>query len=82
VAIIETKTYECDCCGRQSQHRDFNNGVQSGSGNLSLSGTSGGMSYNGDWGGCNYNIKKMLCFDCVEKVSSHLNKLSKELKGS
>ncbi len=82
MAIIETKIYECDCCGRQSQQSDFSDGVRSGNGNLTLTGSSGGMAYNGDWGGSNYNIKKLLCFSCVDKISEHLNKLSKELKDS
>lgn len=80
MAIIETKTYECDCCGRQSDKSDFNTGSVCGYGNLTLSGSHGGMSYNGDWGGLSYNIKKLLCFSCAEKISEYISKLSKELK--
>lgn len=80
MAIIETKTYVCDCCGRQSKHSDFNTGSVCGAGTLKLKGSSGGMSYNGDWGGVSYDTEKLLCFSCVEKVRECLMSLSKDLK--
>lgn len=80
MAIIETITYECDCCGRQSGTNDFNNGSRCGSGNLTLSGNSGALCYGGDWGGSNYNIKLLLCFECADKVSEYLSTLSKQRK--
>ena len=80
MAIIETKTYVCDCCDRKSESSDFNTGSICGAGTLKLNGSSGGMSYNGDWGGVNYNIEKLLCFSCVEKVKECLKSLSKEIE--
>lgn len=80
MGIIEKKIYECDCCGKQSEKRDFNNGNECGSGRLSLTGSSGGLCYGGDWGGSNYDFKKLLCFSCAAKVIKHLKDLSEKSK--
>lgn len=82
MAIIETKVYECDCCGRQSDESDFNTGDVCGAGALTLSGHTGWMRYNGDWGGSNYSIKKLLCFSCAEKVTEFLRELTKQSRDS
>ena len=73
MGIIETKTYECDLCGKQSKHSDFNNGNESGSGKLKFTGNRGAQSYGGDWGGSNYIIEKLLCFSCSDKLRDYIN---------
>ena len=80
MGIIKTTTYECDLCGKQSEHSDFNNGNESGNGSLKLTGNRGAVSYGGDWGGSNYSIKKILCFSCADKVIDYIKQLESTFK--
>lgn len=77
MGTIVTKTYQCDLCLKQSEHSDFNNGHEEGSGRLKLTGSRGAVSYNGDWGGSNYSIEKLLCFSCSDKVRDYIKVLTK-----
>ena len=77
---VETKTiYTCDCCGRESDRDDFNNGSECGSSKLSIAGSIGGRSYNGGWGGANHSIKQLLCFQCARRLINFYGEMKEEM---
>ena len=60
--------YTCDCCGRESQHKDFRTGNESGGATLSIKGDRGARAYDGAWGGMSYKVDDLLCFSCADKL--------------
>lgn len=74
-------TYTCDCCGRESEKSDFNDGRECGRAKFSLHSTHGAMAYDGAWGGGSSHIEDLLCFKCSRKLQDFYKKLKKEFQG-
>lgn len=75
MATETTTKYICDCCGKESETKDFNNGLECGSSRIVISGHRGAQMYDGAWGGGNHKYDREVCFECADKVIKALQSM-------
>jgi len=80
MGIVTNTTYKCDCCGRESHLKDFNDGAECGWSNITIKGNEGGLCYGGEWGGTNHNIEKFVCFDCSKKIRACITSIIDQIQ--
>lgn len=71
-----TKTiYKCDCCGLESESRDFQDANNLGHSFIKVNGHEGGRSYDGSWGGVNHRIDLLMCWKCSRELREKINSM-------